>query len=160
MADATDPQLARAIWLMAHSRTDPDLIINMPGGGPRGARIPVEPVGGAPLKSGNVVDTFTEGPRIFAIERYQLNGAEPNTTYNIRLAITIGGRECQGPPVFQPSVDLSTNDAGNGESSIRVPPGFIPPIAFNKVNSLFWEFLSNGQVRYRTRCTPIFEDLP
>jgi hypothetical protein len=160
MADASNPQLARAIWLMANGRTDKNLIINLPGGGARGARIPVEPVGGAPLRSGAVVDTFMEGPQNFAIERYQLNGAEPNAHYDVRLAITIGGQQCEGPPIFQPSVGVDTNAAGNGESSIRVPPEFIPPIAFDKINSLFWEFVRDGNVRYRTACTPIFEDLP
>lgn len=163
----TNARHARSILLLAHGRNNPQAKgkrasqpLNMPGGGPRGARIPVKPVGGAPLQSGAVEDTFTEGPKNYAIERYQLNGALPNTTFDIRLVITIGKDDCSGPEIIQPSVQLTTNNHGNGQASVRVPPEFLPPIAFDKVNSLHWQFVANGVVYYDTECTAIFEDIP
>ncbi|HEU4452180.1 MAG TPA: hypothetical protein VFR81_03935 [Longimicrobium sp.] len=134
-------------------------VLNTPGGGPAGARIPIRPVGGAPLQSGMVVDTFMEGPNNFAIERYQLNGAEPNTTYQVNLVISLFVPDCSGQAIIQPSVPVTTNAQGNGQASIRVPPEFIPAIAKGQTNSLHWQFLNNGVVRYDTECVAIYEDL-
>jgi hypothetical protein len=162
-ADTQNRYHARAIILLANGRNDranKDQPLNMENGGRRGARIPLRAVSGAPFKSGSVVDTFTEGPQNYAIERYQLNGGEPNTTYQIQLVIHLGNDSCSGTPIIQPSVPLTTNQNGNGQSSIRVPPEFIPPVAFDRVNSLSWQLLKDGVVRYETACTAIFEDLP
>ena len=134
-------------------------VLNTPGGGPAGARIEVRPVGGAPLKSGFVVDTFMEGPNNFAIERYQLTGAEPNSTYQVNLLISLFVPDCSTPPITQPSVPVVTNAQGNGQASIRVPPEFIPAIAKGQTNSLHWQFVKDGVVRYDTRCVAIYEDL-
>lgn len=154
---------SRAILLLSNGRNDRanrNRPLNLPGGGPRGARIPLRPVNGAPFQSGAVVDTFTEGPQNYAIERYQLNGGDPNATYQIQLVIHLGSDSCSGNSVIQPSVPLTTNKNGNGQSSIRIAPGFIPPVAFDRVNSLYWQLIKDGVVRYDTECTAIFEDLP
>ena len=42
-------------------------------------RIPLSPVADAPLKSGAVIDIHTQGPTIYAQERYVLIGAEADT---------------------------------------------------------------------------------
>jgi hypothetical protein len=162
-ADTQDRYHSRAIVLLSNGRNERanrNYPLNMENGGRRGAQIPLRAVGGTPFRSGSVVDTFTEGPQNYAIERYQLNGAEPNTIYQIQLVIHLGNDSCSGQPIIQPSVPLITNQNGNGQSSIRVPPGFIPPIAFDRVNSLSWQLLKNGVVHYDTACTAIFEDLP
>lgn len=145
-SETRDPRLAGVILNLARTR--------------RGARIPLRAVGGVPLREGSVVDTFVEGPQIFAIERYQLNGATPNTTYQIQLVISLGVDDCSVAPIIQPAVPLTTNQAGNGQASIRVPPEFIPPPALDRINSLFWQFLVGGAVHYQTDCIAIFEDLP
>jgi hypothetical protein len=158
--DVATGEHPRILWHLARGHTeDRFVIINNPRER-RGVRIDLKPVGGTPLRSGNVVDTFTEGPQVFAIERYQLNGATPNTTYRVQLVIHLGNPNCSGPAIIQPSVDLTTNQNGNGQSSIRVPPAFIPPPALNRVNSLFWQLLVGGTVHYQTDCLPIFEDIP
>ncbi|HEV2148360.1 MAG TPA: hypothetical protein VGR37_13240, partial [Longimicrobiaceae bacterium] len=134
--------------------------LNTPGGGPAGARIPVRPVGGAPLQSGAVVDTFMEGPNNFAIERYLLNGADPNATYTVNLIISLFVTDCSGQAITQPApVKLTTNAQGNGQAMIRVPPEFIPAIAKGQTNSIRWEFVKDGVVRYDTECVAIYEDL-
>lgn len=162
VTNATDVRLRRVIALLGREpldrHTDQRRIINLPGN-PRGVRIELKPVDGvAPLRSGGVVDTFTEGMQNFAIERYQLNGATANTTYDVRLVIHLGTEDCSGSPIIQPALQLSTNAAGNGQATIRVPPQFIPPVALDRINSLFWELLVGGIVHYRTDCLPIFED--
>ena len=68
-------------------------------------------------------------------------------------------QDCSGQAIIQPSVPVTTNAQGNGQASIRVPPEFIPAIAKGQTNSLRWEFLNNGVVRYDTECVAIFEDL-
>ncbi len=37
-------------------------------------QIALAPVGGAPLRTGFVVNVHADGPRVFALERYALNG--------------------------------------------------------------------------------------
>ena len=49
--------------------------------------VDLTPIGGAPLKSGFVNDIHTNGATISAQERYQLVGAEPDTTYSVMLQI-------------------------------------------------------------------------
>ena len=43
----------------------------------------LEPMGGAPLRSGFVQNIKANGPTIYAHEVYVLNGAAPRTTYTV-----------------------------------------------------------------------------
>ena len=47
----------------------------------------VHAVAGAPLQSGFVNDIHTNGAVNSAREEYHLNGAQPNTTYEVQLVI-------------------------------------------------------------------------
>src|ERR671910_2617661 len=50
-------------------------------------RIPLSPVADAPLQSGAVIDIHTQGPTIYAQERYVLVGAEAETTFQVTLLV-------------------------------------------------------------------------
>ena len=51
---------------------------------PEGADIiPPHPV----LRSGQVVDIHANGPQIGALERYEINGARANTSYEVKLEL-------------------------------------------------------------------------
>src|SRR5215207_2754542 len=75
----------------------------------------LEPVADAPLRSGFVVNAHANGQSIYANERYVLNGAAPDATYQVTLLIFPGDVACAGAGTPIPTAELATNAAGNGE---------------------------------------------
>jgi hypothetical protein len=116
----------------------------------------VNPVAGAPLDSGFVNDIHTSGVVNSAHEEYHLSGAQPSTTYQVRLMI-YASQSCAGTPflVF-PSALLTTNGAGNGNSTFTFPAG--PPNNPPLQVGIVWQFLSNGAPIYATDCVPVTVD--
>jgi hypothetical protein len=117
----------------------------------------VHAVAGAPLRSGFVTDIHTNGTVNGAREEYQLNGAQPDATYQVRLVI-YGSQTCAGAPFLTiPTSQLTTNDAGNGTASFVFPAGApnVPPLQVGIV----WQFLSStGATVYSTDCVPVAID--
>src|SRR5512133_1121682 len=74
----------------------------------------LEPVGAAPLRMGFVENTHANGPMVYAQEMYVLNGALPNTTYEVDLLAYLSDPTCSGTATDFGSVSLTTNIAGNG----------------------------------------------
>ena len=68
----------------------------------------VHAVAGAPLQSGFVNDIHTNGTVNAAREEYHLNGAQPNTTYQVQLVI-YGDQSCAGSP-FADGSDRDVDD--------------------------------------------------
>ena len=82
--------------------------------------IPLTPVGDEPLRSGFVENIHASGPVVFAMERYVVNGASADTTYDVMLHIWIEDTSCTGEPdLVLPTVSFSTNAAGNGVGMVR-----------------------------------------
>src|SRR5260221_8599702 len=72
-------------------------------------------VNAAPLRSGFVENIHANGPTVYAHEQYVLNGAAPNTTYQVVLMIFPGDTTCSGTPaVAIPTATIHTNAAGDG----------------------------------------------
>ncbi len=117
----------------------------------------VHPVAGAPLRSGFVTDIHTNGTVNAAREEYQLNGAQPDSTYQVRLVI-YPSQSCAGSPFLTiPTSQLTTNGAGNGTASFVFPAGTPndPPLRVGIV----WQFLSStGAPVYATDCVPVAID--
>ena len=114
------------------------------------------PVAGAPLRSGFVNDIHTNGTVNGAREEYHLNGAQPNTTYQVQLAV-YADQSCAGSPfVTVPTATLTTNGAGNGNAYTPFPAGAPndPPLAVG----IIWQFTSNGALVYETDCVPVSID--
>jgi hypothetical protein len=74
-------------------------------------RIPLSPVADAPLKSGAVIDIHTQGPTIYAQERYVLIGAEVETTYQVTLLV-YSDPGCAALLFPIPTATMTTNTAG------------------------------------------------
>jgi hypothetical protein len=137
-------------------------------GCPSYQRIPVFSVSGAPLKLGFVDDVLLTKPGRYAIERYRLVGARPNTTYQVRLLAHINTPFCTGTPFNQPSSTFTTNSRGNGTAHVVAPgptpdnPGGPPPApAVNNLqNSFIWQFVQASTVDYMSNCIPVFENPP
>jgi hypothetical protein len=117
---------------------------------------PAHSVVAAPLQSGFVTDIHTNGTVNAAREEYHLNGAQPNTTYQVQLVI-YGDQSCAGSPFATvPTAMLTTNVAGNGNANttFAAGPPNNPPLAVGIV----WQFTANGAPVYATDCVPVSID--
>lgn len=124
----------------------------------RTERLALAPVAGAPLRSGFVVNAHSNGPRVYANERYVLNGALPNASYQVALLVFPGDPTCEGEGVAIPTAELTTNAAGNGEARARFTPADVgPDLAGTTIGGL-WQVSLGGAVQYATACTAIALD--
>jgi hypothetical protein len=116
----------------------------------------VHPVANAPLQSGWVNDIHSNGTVNSAHEEYHLNGAQPNTTYQVQLVI-YPTQDCSGEPflVF-PTSQLTTNGSGNGNADFNFPAG--PPNNPPLRVGIVWQFLVAGVPVYETDCVPVAVD--
>jgi len=112
----------------------------------------LHPVGGAPLQSGFVNDVHTEGVVNAAIEIYHLNGALPNTTYQVTIQFYFGDPTCTSTPGAIPTATLTTNGAGNGNARAGFPAG--PPSTL-PTSGIRWELSTPAGVAYETDCAPL-----
>ena len=77
-----------------------------------------EAAGHPELRSGHVVDIHPNGPVNGALERYMINGAAPNSSYQVVLQVfSLGGRGPASPPLS--TALLETNAQGNAHSQWR-----------------------------------------
>lgn len=112
------------------------------------------PVGDQPLRSGFVENIHASGPVVFALERYVLNGAEPNTTYDVRLDIWMGGA-CDGDPAMTlPSASFTTNDAGNAVGMVRFSPEDAAGLR-GQLLGIVWRLETGGTTAYATACSDV-----
>ena len=113
-------------------------------------KAPLSAVGNAPLHSGWVSDSHANGPIIGAHEEYHLNGASPNTTYQVVIQFYPGVTGCPGGAVALPTASFTTNASGNGNADWVFAGG--PPTPITQ-NSAIWQFVGPGNVvAYQTDC--------
>jgi hypothetical protein len=111
----------------------------------------LQAVNGAPLKSGFVNDVHTNGVVNGAVEIYQLNGARPNTTYQVSILLYPGDPTCSSTPLVFPTSTVTTNTAGNGTGRFKFPAA--PPGPLSGIQSgIAWIFTGPNGVDYRTGC--------
>ena len=113
-------------------------------------KAPLSAVGNAPLHSGWVSDSHANGPIIGAHEEYHVNGASPNTTYQVVIQFYPGVAGCPGGAVAIPTASCSTNASGNGNADHFFPGGPPAPVT---TNSAIWQLVGPGNVvAYQTDC--------
>ena len=113
-------------------------------------KAPLSAVGNAPLHSGWVSDSHANGPIIGAHEEYHVNGASPNTTYQVVIQFYAGVTGCPGGAVALPTASFTTNASGNGNADWVFPGG--PPAPITQ-NSAIWQLVGPGNVvAYQTGC--------
>jgi hypothetical protein len=120
--------------------------------------MPLEPVGSAPLRTGFVENTHANGPAIYAQEIYVLNGAAPNTEYEMHLVAYAFDPECQGTPTDFGFVALTTNLHGNGRAKRVFRPDDVPTELREATHGIRWEVTTAGTTVYETRCTAVTLD--
>jgi hypothetical protein len=115
------------------------------------------PAGGAPLQSGFVNDIHTNGVQNGAHERYVLNGAIPNATFQVTIHLFLFDPTCSTTPLAFPTATLATNGSGNGEAKAEFPAGPPSPLA-GFTHGILWQFSVGGTVIYQTGCYPLTLD--
>lgn len=118
----------------------------------------LEPVGNAPLRSGFVENTHANGPTVYAQEMYGLNGASPDTTYEVHLLAYPLHPDCSGAASDFGSVPLTTNVAGNGTTRRVFRPADVPAAIRGATHGIRWEVRLGGTTVYATACTAVTLD--
>lgn len=109
------------------------------------------------LRSGHVVDIHANGPQIGALERYMINGAKPNTRYQVVLLVFED--DCGGDFLFPiPTVILATNKHGNAHGKVVFTPEDLAGVS-NSSFGIQWTLEDeDGVVAYETECILVTVD--
>ena len=105
------------------------------------------------LRDGHVVNIHPNGPVNGAIERYMINGAKPETSYNVNLSAFAGG--CGGNPLFELTTTvLKTDKNGNAHGEKIFTPVDLAGLSGRTVGAN-WTLVSGGVDAYKTICTTV-----
>ncbi len=113
-----------------------------------------ETAGFPQLVVGHVVDIHADGPTVYAIEQYMVNGAKPNTEYQVADVVWIGG--CPSDPSTHPSVALptvvlTTNANGFAQGNYKITPDTITSFGLHGATlGIVWTLTSDDVVAYST----------
>ena len=134
------------------------------------SHIQLLPTGGTPLRSGFVENIHVNGPEVFAREVYVLNGAQPETTYQVTLNIFVLDPSCTGSPgavvaiLWEPSADrvqtaaITTNAAGNGQGGAVFRPADVPVVLRNATHGIIWTVSDASGVVFSSGCERVSID--
>ena len=108
------------------------------------------------LRAGHVVNIHASGPNIGAIERYLIEGAKPNTSYNVVTDVFLS---CGGTHLLQlHDTVLMTNGNGDAQGGIVLSDttldGFVDG-GTSLTLGVQWSLLSGGIAAYQTVCTTV-----
>ena len=117
----------------------------------------LQPVGASPLRFGFVQNIHANGPNVYGHEIYVLNGAAPNTTYQVTLLLYPFDPTCSTAPVAVPTAQLVTNAAGNGQADFVFTPADVPPDVRNATHGIRWTVTNVGS-SYETACSVVTLD--
>jgi hypothetical protein len=120
-------------------------------------QIALAPVGGSPLRTGFVENIHANGPQIFAMERYVLNGAAPNTTYDVALHISVADPTCSSVDAVLPTATVTTGPVGNGVGMVTLPPSAADGLHGLTIH-IVWVVSAGGSSAYETACTAVTLD--
>jgi hypothetical protein len=124
-----------------------------------------------PLRNGMVVNIHANGPNNAAIEHYMLNGAKPNTTYEICRVwaedLYLGDPYPPGTylPAGWPTdtgYSIQTDKNGNGHCQIKLTPEYLAPILTRTFHPKF-VLMVGGHLEggiFWFGGTPVYETVP
>jgi hypothetical protein len=116
------------------------------------SHLALAPVFGAPLTSGFVQNIHANGPNVYAHEIYQLNGAQPNSSYQVVLSIWTTNTSCSGAATLElPTAMVVTNGAGNGLADIVFTPDDADGLRGLTVSAM-WTLWNGTTATYATDC--------
>lgn len=119
-----------------------------------------EAAGHPELRSGHVVDIHPNGPVNGALERYMINGAAPNSSYQVVLQV-FSDLGCAGDPLLSPPLStalLETNAQGKAHGQWHFSRADISGFS-GFVGGVFWTLVDEDDVvAYRTDCIVVSVD--
>jgi hypothetical protein len=104
------------------------------------------------LRSGFIVNVHPDGPVVGAIQRYTVQGARPNTEYNIIETIFEGCSAGSGQLLSLPRGTLTTDSHGNGYAEFVISAEELAPYSGLTIGAS-WTLEDGSLVAYRTPCT-------
>ena len=110
------------------------------------------PTGGEPLRNGFVENIHPNGPNVFAHEQYVVNGARPNTTYQVWL--TVSDATCSTILFAMQTETITTNAAGNGTALHVFTPADATGLHGLTIGGT-WTLTTGGAPEYATACATI-----
>lgn len=119
--------------------------------------IALMPVGEQPLAMGFIENIHTNGPQVFAQERYVLVGASPKTEYAVTIQI-YGDPAAKVWMGAMPTIAFSTNGVGNGVGRFTLPPSGVPEAFHGLTIYLVWQLATGGTVAYETQASKVVLD--
>ncbi len=113
--------------------------------------------GNPQLIAGQVVDIHPDGPVNGAIEQYMINGAKPNTAYQVKLRIfpsCTGVSLATTPQMTISTALLTTDNTGFAQGSFVFTSASLVP--FNGLTfGVLWTLVSGPIVAYDTVCISV-----
>jgi hypothetical protein len=119
--------------------------------------IALSPIGSAPLRSGFVENIHANGPNVAAHEQYVVNGAEPNTTFQVVLMVFASNTTCSGSPLKIPTAVITTNGAGNGNAYHVFTPADADGLHGLTISGK-WFLMNGATAEYTTACSVVHLD--
>jgi hypothetical protein len=112
------------------------------------------------LRAGQVVNIHAQGPVVFAIEDYLLDGAAPSTSYDVVLLFYQGSCEGDFAFPFANGVTLTTDMHGNAHGQARITPDEVAAFGLHETDwGIVWTFVDpEGVAAYATSCTQVHID--
>jgi hypothetical protein len=111
-------------------------------------------------RAGQVVNIHANGPVVFAIEDYLLNGAKPTTSYAVVLDFYAGS--CAGAFAFPfaNGTTLITDANGDAHGQARITPEQVAAFGLHNTDwGIVWTFVDGAEVAaYSTACTDVHID--
>jgi hypothetical protein len=102
---------------------------------------------------GQVVNIHANGPVIGALERYQVVGATPTTSYEVWIQLCTAGDFVD----FIPTAVLVTDPHGNGHAQAAFSAEDLEPFSGSTI-SIRWALKSGDAIVYTTPCTTVSID--
>jgi len=101
-----------------------------------------------------VENIHANGPNVFAHEQYVVNGAEPNTTYDVVLTISIGDPTCTNPSFAMTTASITTDAAGNGSANHVFTHADAAGLRGLLLGGV-WQLVEGGTPVYATGCQAV-----
>ncbi len=118
--------------------------------------LPLAAVGGAPLRSGFVLNIKANGPTIYAHEIYVLDGAVPGETYTVTNNFYDADR-CVGDFFPIDTALMTTGPRGNARADVFFVPADVEGL--EGIHGVIWTMRdSDGDLAYQTTCTAVTLD--
>jgi hypothetical protein len=117
--------------------------------------VPLSAINGWPLRGGFVERLPGSGWRVFARERYVLDGAVPDGELEVHLLVHLFDPTCSNRPVPFAATPLRTDAAGKGAAELAVRLEDVPTAVRGASHGVRWEIRGGSVVLYRTDCTPL-----